>query len=180
MMTGYTVHGVRVMAIAALAGFVLSIVGANWALARWGIVSIGFGLMAPAGVYFAGLAFSMRDAVRETLGRTGVIIAIAVGAGLSYLMEDAQTFAVASGVAFAFSETADALVYEPLRSRSWLAAVSLSNTVGVVVDSALFLWLAFGSLAFIEGQIVAKLYMTGAAVLAIAAWRARAVLSRHA
>ena len=158
---------------AALTGFVLSIIGANWALARWGIVPIGFGLYAPAGVYFAGLAFTMRDGVRETLGKRGVVVAIAVGAGLSYLLEDAQTFAIASGVAFAFSETADAIVYEPLRSRSWLAAVSLSNTVGVFVDSALFLWLAFGSLAFIEGQIVGKLYMTAAAILVVAIWKGR-------
>jgi queuosine precursor transporter len=35
--------------------------------------------------------------------------------------------------------------------------------VGSVVDSALFLWLAFGSLMFIEGQILGKLYMVAAA-----------------
>jgi len=32
--------------------------------------------------------------------------------------------------------------------------------VGLVVDSAVFLFLAFGSLAFIEGQILGKFYMT--------------------
>jgi uncharacterized PurR-regulated membrane protein YhhQ (DUF165 family) len=38
--------------------------------------------------------------------------------------------------------------------------VVASNVVGAVVDSALFLWLAFGSLAFIEGQIIGKVAMT--------------------
>ena len=37
------------------------IVMANRAIQTWGVVEIGFGLMAPAGVYFAGLAFSIRD-----------------------------------------------------------------------------------------------------------------------
>tara|TARA_Y100000310_G_C20620388_1_gene782963 strand:- start:915 stop:1094 length:180 start_codon:yes stop_codon:yes gene_type:complete len=46
-----------------------------------------------------------------------------------------------------------------------------SNGVGMVADSALFLWLAFGSLAFIEGQVIGKLYMTALAVALL--WIAR-------
>jgi hypothetical protein len=38
--------------------YVATIVGANWALATFGVVPVGFGLYAPAGVYFAGLAFT--------------------------------------------------------------------------------------------------------------------------
>jgi len=34
-----------------------------------------------------------------------------------------------------------------------------SSAVGLVVDSILFLWLAFGSLAFLEGQIIGKAWM---------------------
>ena len=56
-------------------------------------------------------------------------------------------------------------VYTPLRRRNWLVAVALSNTVGLVADSLLFLWLAFGSLDFLPGQVVGKLWMT---VLAVA------------
>lgn len=155
----------------ALGAFVATVVGANWSLARWGIVPIGFGLEAPAGVYFAGLAFTARDAVRETAGRRGVVAAILAGAALSFMLEDAQKFAIASGIAFLVSESADALVYEPLRGKSWLAAVTASNSVGLVLDSMLFLWLAFGSLAFIEGQIVGKAYMTLLAVVLVAVWR---------
>lgn len=162
-----------------LAAFIATIVGANWALAEYGIVNIGFGLSAPAGVYFAGLAFWFRDEVRERIGVRGTFAAIAIGAAVSFWLEDARTFAIASGVAFGISESADALVYEPLRHRSRLAAVALSNTVGLTLDSMIFLWLAFGSLAFIEGQIVGKLYMTAAAILLITLWRLRAVPVRR-
>ena len=41
----------------------------------------------------------------------------------------------------------------------------------MIVDSALFLWLAFGSLEFLQGQIVGKLWMTALAVAIIFAWR---------
>ena len=147
------------------------VVGANWALATFGIVEV-FGIAAPAGVYFAGLTFTFRDLVRERSGKRGVVIAILLGAGLSFLLEDAQRFALASGIAFLVSETADSLVYEPLRSR-WLPAVLASNAVGLLLDSALFLWLAFGSLAFIEGQVIAKSLMTVVAVVGLWVWRRR-------
>ncbi len=44
----------------------------------------------------------------------------------------------------------------------------LSCVAGAVVDSALFLWLAFGSLEHMQGQVLGKVY---AAVLFIV-WRA--------
>lgn len=156
--------------------YIATIFGANWALQRYGIVPIGFGLMAPAGVYFAGLAFTFRDLVHDRFGVTGALAAIAIGAALSWSV--APSFAVASGIAFLFSELADLAVYAPLRRRHWLGAVALSNTVGLVVDSALFLWLAFGSLDFIEGQIVGKAYMTILAVGVLWLWRRRVVSQR--
>jgi uncharacterized PurR-regulated membrane protein YhhQ (DUF165 family) len=145
-----------------IALYLTTILGANWALETFGFVSVGFGLTAPAGVWFAGLAFACRDAVQERNGRGWVVAVIMAGAALSWFI--ATAFAVASGVAFLVSELADFAVYTPLRRRNVYAAVALSNTVGAVVDSALFLWLAFGSLAFIEGQIVGKAAMTAIAV----------------
>jgi uncharacterized PurR-regulated membrane protein YhhQ (DUF165 family) len=68
--------------------------------------------------------------------------------------------ALASFVAFLFSELADFAVYTPLRARSWAGAVIVSNLVGSVIDSALFLALAFGSLDYIAGQVVGKMEMT--------------------
>ena len=155
--------------LAAFAGYVLTIFAANLAITSIGLVPVGFGLVAPAGVYFAGLAFSLRDAVQETLGRRWVLVAIIVGASVSALLS--PQLALASGVAFLLSEFADFAVYTPLRDRSWLAAVVASNTVGALVDSALFLWLAFGSLDFLLGQVIGKLWMTGVAVALILIWR---------
>jgi hypothetical protein len=148
----------RIGWVAAL-GYVLTIFAANWLIQHVGPVGVGFGLMAPAGVYAAGLAFTLRDVVQVTLGRLATVLAILIGAALSYLVSPA--FAVASATAFLFSELADFAVYTPLERRSWLGAVTLSNTVGLLVDSVLFLWLAFGSLAFLPGQLVGKAWMTG-------------------
>ena len=145
-----------------LVGYIATIVLANWAIQAFGVVPVGLGLMAPAGVYFAGLAFTLRDLVQEELGRAWTVAAIVVGAAVSALIS--PQFALASGVAFLVSELADFAVYTPLRRRNWLAAVALSNTVGLVADSVLFLSLAFGSLDFLAGQVVGKLWMTLLAV----------------
>jgi uncharacterized PurR-regulated membrane protein YhhQ (DUF165 family) len=145
-----------------LLGYIGTIFAANWAIERFGLVPVGFGLLAPAGVYFVGLSFTLRDLTQDSLGRSAVVGAIVAGAALSALVS--PQFAFASGVAFLVSEGADFAIYTPLRERSWLRAVALSNTVGLVLDSALFLWLAFGSLEFIAGQIVGKAWMTLLAV----------------
>lgn len=154
-----------------LASYILTIALANWAIVTFGLVPVGFGLLAPAGVYFAGLAFTFRDMTQEALGRWATVVAIVVGAGLSAIIS--PTFALASGVAFLASELADLAVYTPLRERHWLGAVALSNTVGLVLDSVLFLLLAFGSLDFLAGQIVGKLWMTLLAVGLLALARSR-------
>ena len=159
----------RTIGIITLVGYIVTIFAANLAITLFGVVPVGFGLMAPAGVYFAGLAFSLRDGLQETLGRRWTVAAIIIGALVSTGLS--AQLALASGLAFLFSELADFMVYTPLRQRSWLGAVVASNTVGTVVDSALFLWLAFGSLAFLPGQIVGKLWMTALAVALIFVWR---------
>jgi uncharacterized PurR-regulated membrane protein YhhQ (DUF165 family) len=152
-----------------LIGYIAVIVLANWAIQTFGIVPVGFGLAAPAGVYFAGLAFTLRDLVQEQLGRGWTILAIVAGAAVSAVVS--PQFALASGAAFLLSELADFAVYTPLRRRAWLAAVALSNTVGLAVDSVLFLQLAFGSLDFLAGQVVGKLWMTVLAVALLQAQR---------
>ena len=139
----------------AFAGTVLA---ANAALETWGIVAVGFGLAAPAGVFFAGIAFTLRDGLHEIGGRTWVLGAIAVGGALSYFID--PVFALASATAFTVSELVDYSIYAPLRRRSWLPAITVSNIGGLTVDSVLFLWIAFGSLEFIEGQLLGKAYMT--------------------
>jgi hypothetical protein len=66
---------------------------------------------------------------------------------------------LASGAAFLLSEFADLAVYTPLARRGLVLAVAASSLAGLVVDSIVFLWLAFGSLDFLLGQIVGKGWM---------------------
>ena len=163
-----------VLAVLAMAGCV---VGANWAIVRFGIIPVGFGLMAPAGVYFAGVVFTCRVIVQNTLGRRFTLLAIVLGALLSFAVS--PTFAIASGVTFLFSEMADFAVYTPLTVHhpdSWLWAMLPANTAGLFVDSALFLWLAFGSEGSFAGLIFGKACMTALAFLVLLPLSKRYVL----
>jgi uncharacterized PurR-regulated membrane protein YhhQ (DUF165 family)/NADPH-dependent 7-cyano-7-deazaguanine reductase QueF len=160
----------RVLGAAAAATYLATIVAANWAINRYGAVPVWPGLAAPAGVYFAGAAFTLRDLTQEHLGRLATLAAIAAGAGLSYLIASPR-LAAASAAAFAASELADFAVYQPLRARRLLLAVLASNVVGSVVDSALFLALAFGNLTYLPGQVVGKTWTTVIAVVVLAAAR---------
>ena len=49
-------------------------------------------------------------------------------------------------------------MYTPLQRRRLTLAVVASSVVGLVVDSVAFLTLAFGSLDFLAGQVVGKLW----------------------
>ena len=159
--------GMKSLLLAAM--FASTVLAANATLKHYGFVSVGFGLMAPAGVFFAGIAFTLRDLLHETGGRRWVLGAIAVGAGLSWWID--PVFALASASAFTVAELVDYSIYVPLRRNSWLSAVVVSNAGGLVVDSVLFLWIAFGSLAFIEGQLLGKAYMTLAFVIPMYLYR---------
>lgn len=156
----------------ALASFALTIPAANWLIGNVGtecipdgpcLIPVGFGLMAPSGVLMIGLALVLRDAVHRYLGAAWAVAAILVGAVLSALVAP-PALVVASTAAFLLSETADLLVYAPLYRRRLIAAVVASGIVGSVIDSAVFLWLAFGSFDFIAGQVVGKAWMTLLAV----------------
>lgn len=165
--------------------FVGTVWASNYAVKEWGLVPVGFGLEAPAGVYFVGLAFTLRDVVHRTLGRLPVIGCILLGAALAWLIEantnlgGPVSLAVASAIAFLVSETADLAVYEPIRQWGFLPAVIASNIVGILVDSALFLWLAFGSLSFFWGQVVGKSWMILVALPIVLLLR-RVPMGRHA
>ena len=116
------------------------------------------GIMAPSGVLMAGLALVLRDLVQRRLGVRYGLAAIGAGTALSAALAPAS-LVVASTVAFLVSELADFAVYTPLQRRGLVLAVAASSFVGLVADSLLFLWLAFGALEFLTGQIVGKALM---------------------
>ena len=107
------------------------------------------------------------EAMRASFIDWGAILA---GAAVSALVAP-PALAVASGVAFLLSELADMAVYTPLRERRLGLAVLASGIAGAAIDSAVFLWLAFGSLAYLDGQIVGKLWASLAAFLFLLVWR---------
>lgn len=167
-----------------LAAFMGSIPLANWLIGNVGavcvpdgpcLVPVWPGVMAPSGVLVIGLALVLRDAVQQQLGTAWAIGAIVAGAVLAGLIAP-PALVVASAAAFLLSELADLAVYTPLRRRGLAWAVLLSGLAGAFVDSALFLWLAFGSLDYMAGQVIGKLYASVAVAgfFAIRAWRRHA------
>jgi uncharacterized PurR-regulated membrane protein YhhQ (DUF165 family) len=157
-----------------LLSYVATIVMANVLILAVGLVPVPFTpYLAPAGVYMAAFALAARDGVHSTLGVRWTLVAVVVGAALSALLSPA--LALASGVAFLVSELADTAVYAPLRRRNLPLAVLASGLVGLVIDSALFLHLAFGSLEFLPGLVIAKVYVTVGATAVAWAWRRRSV-----
>jgi queuosine precursor transporter len=164
------------MRYAVLAAFLVCIPIANWMIGNVGtecvphgpcLLPVGFGLEAPSGVIVVGVALVLRDLVQRELGPKWAIAAIVAGAAVSTGVAS-PALAVASGTAFLLSELADMAVYTPLREKRLALAVLASGIVGAAVDSAVFLWLAFGSLTYLEGQIVGKLWASVAGYLVIA------------
>jgi uncharacterized PurR-regulated membrane protein YhhQ (DUF165 family) len=150
-----------------LVAFILTIPAANWMIGNVGavcpenspcLIPVGFDVMAPSGVIMVGLALVLRDLVQRRLGKLWALGAIIVGALLSALIAP-QALVLASGAAFLISELADFAVYTPLQKKRLVLAVFMSGVVGLVVDSILFLQLAFGSLDFLSGQVIGKTWM---------------------
>jgi queuosine precursor transporter len=148
--------------------FALTIPAANWLIGHVGtaciaprgpcVVPVAPGVMAPSGVMLVGVALVLRDLVQRRLGTGLSALAILAGAALSALVAP-PALIIASAVAFLLSEFSDLAVYTPLARRRLVAAVVASSCAGLVVDSIVFLWLAFGSLEFLPGQVIGKAWM---------------------
>ena len=150
-----------------LALFTACIPAANWLIGNVGticvpngpcLIPVAPGLSAPSGVLMIGLALVLRDLVQRRLGVPWAVGAIIGGAILSAAFAPASLVA-ASAAAFLLSEFADMAVYTPLQRKRLVLAVFASSVVGLVVDSIVFLYLAFGSLDYLAGQIVGKAWM---------------------
>jgi uncharacterized PurR-regulated membrane protein YhhQ (DUF165 family) len=157
----------RIEGIAFLLGFTACIPAANWLVGHVGtvcvpdgpcLIPIAPGLAAPSGVLVVGLALVLRDLVQRRLGRYWALAAVGVGAILSAVLAP-PSLILASTAAFLLSELADLGVYTPLQRRGLILAVVASSVVGLIIDSAVFLFLAFGSLEFLLPQILGKVWM---------------------
>lgn len=156
------------------ASFLATIPAANWLIGNVGscipngpcLIPVAPGLMAPSGVLLIGAALALRDSLHERLPRSAVAGLIAGGAALS-LAFSPPALAIASAVAFLLSELADFAVYDRLRKRGLAFAVLASGAVGAALDSVLFSALAFGTVKWAPGLILAKCY----ASLGYAGWK---------
>ena len=155
-----------------IAAYVATVPLANWLVQHFGtvcipggpcLVPVGFGLTAPSGVLVIGAALLLRDLLQRRRGVIVGLLCIAAGC-IASLAVAPPALALASTAAFAISELADFAVYTPLARRSFALAVLASCSVGAMADSAAFLWLAFGSLDHLDGQILGKLYAAAAFV----------------
>jgi queuosine precursor transporter len=159
----------------ALAGaFLACIPAANWLIGNVGttcipngpcLIPVAPGLMAPSGVLMIGLALALRDQLQEVAGRGWVLACIAGGAALSLLFSPGA-LALASATAFLMAELLDWKVYDRLRAQGRAMAVLASGMAGAVLDSLLFSSIAFGTIAWAPGLVLAKVY----ASVALAAW----------
>ena len=156
----------RTVGLISLILFILTIPAGNWVVMNVGtvcppdspcLIPVWPGIMSPSAVLFAGLALILRDAVQSLLGKRWTLVAIAAGAALSGILSE-PAIILGSTCAFLFSELAD-------------FAVVLSGLVGSIVDSVIFLSLAFGSLDFIVGQVIGKFWMSLIAGAMIIMWR---------
>lgn len=149
-----------------LIGYLATIPAANWLINNAGTqaflggphtIPVGFGYQAPSGVLAIGIALFTRDYIQEKFGKQRTLVAIAIGIVLSYLINPAV--ATASAVAFALGELSDFFVYSEIKKRSLIAAVIASGIIGGIVDSFVFLQIAFHSTAYWQGQVIGKTMM---------------------
>jgi uncharacterized PurR-regulated membrane protein YhhQ (DUF165 family) len=163
---------VDVIGYVALALFAACIPLANWLIGNVGtvcipkgpcLIPVGFGFDAPSGVLMIGLALVLRDIVHRELGWKWAVGAILTGAALSAYVAP-PALVVASGVAFLLSEAADMAVYTPLYRKRLIAAVFASSIIGAIIDSAVFLLIAFGSIKYLPGQVIGKAWLVLLAV----------------
>lgn len=152
----------RYLIVALCAAYGALAVLANWLAAKYVVTVPLTDLVAPAGVFCIGAVLVVRDWIQQAAGTLLSVAIIPLAALASYLVAveagwtTLQRVALASAAAFLLSETLEALVFSPWRRRSPTAGVLLSGAAGTLLDSFVFLTLAFHSLAFFGGQVVGK------------------------
>jgi uncharacterized PurR-regulated membrane protein YhhQ (DUF165 family) len=166
----------RTAGLVALVGFALTGPVSNWLIQNFGttcvpngpcLIPVFPGILAPSGVLMVGLALVLRDIVHIRLGPLWALCGIVLGCVISATFA-ATELVLASTAAFLLSELADFAVFVPLRRRGLFIAAFVSSLVGLLVDSLVFLWVAFGGFEYLLGQVLGKAWMI--AVIIVALW----------
>ena len=157
--------------------FVALVLLANWLASKYVVHVPLTPYVAPAGVFCIGGVLVLRDWLQQLVGLAWTMPLVYSAGLLSWLVgglagwTSRERVAVASIVAFTVSETIEALVFTPLRRRTFTLGVALSATVGNAIDSYVFLTLAFSSTAFFWGQFWGKSEAIAAGVVVTLARR---------
>lgn len=152
------------VALAALLDF-----SANW-LAAHALLRIGPFLI-PGGTFVFALSFTTYDYIRRQHGLAPAVVAIALGFVASVLYTllwggGVGRIAVAGLVALACSSSLDLAAQTLTLRRPLWQYVSASNAASLLVDTVVFVTIAFAALPLpvrlqiMEGQYLAKLAMT--------------------
>lgn len=158
--------------------FLAAIVAANLVITKYGQSAVLY-----VGASFVAFVFVMRDRLHDSFETHRVpkmAALILSGAAISYLMNaDAEKIAVASGAAFLVGETLDWITYHSLRRREWLERSNVSNVVGAIADTIVFMALAFDTVpvALAFGQASCKI--AGGFILSLALRRRREAHGRR-
>ena len=113
---------------------------------------------------FIGLDLTLRDVLHEKWHNRNLFrnmtVLIFAGSVLSALLNSASSqIALASFIAFLAAGIVDTLVYNKFFDRNFITKINVSNIAASVVDSFLFITIAFGGFMplIIGGQIIAKI-----------------------
>ncbi|MBW7852179.1 MAG: VUT family protein [Rhodospirillales bacterium] len=135
--------------------YIALIVAVNYGFSEVPLVRLPDGTMWPPMSLLVGFVFVARDFAQREVGHR-VLLAMLVGAALSYLMADPMV-AVASAAAFLVSELADWAVYSFTR-RPLADRILASSLFGTPIDSAVFLTLiGHASVAGIATMTLSKM-----------------------
>ena len=148
--------------LALAAAFFALVLLANWLASAYVVHVPLTPYVAPAGVFCIGGVLVLRDWMQQLGGLLRTMPLVYLAGVVSWAVAEVagwtalERVALASLAAFTVSETLEALVFTPLRRRNLTLGVALSATAGNVLDSYVFLTLAFSSTAFFWGQFWGK------------------------
>ncbi|MFC2170712.1 VUT family protein [Calditrichota bacterium] len=146
--------------------YILLIIAANILASLW-IVPLPFNLSVPAGVFLFAPIFTMRDRIQVDRGVRWIYGLILLAGVLSWLTGLAtgssllSKISIAGFIAFLLSETLDTIIFTIFRKSFTIRALA-SNFVSALLDSALFIWIAFGwNTGTVLGLWILKIIIAG-------------------
>lgn len=168
--------------------YIVLVVAANVAGAML-LLPLGPYLILPIGSIIIGPIYTLRDVIHRRAGLWAAVHVVLVASLLSFLVARALDhdllLAVSAGrlAALIAGELVDTLIYQLLRRRTWGERVLMSNSISILVDTALlmllldsFVWSIFLQRYLVKllmSALVASLYYESVNRFSWRRWRRR-------